>query len=134
MSDSALPGIPAVDLARRLEGGERVQVLDIRVAERVAAGRVTFGAALDFRALPAAQLYQAPHLDRLALDRSEPVAVICGHGNSSQQATRFLRERGFAAYSVSGGMAAWGPGYLPPPLPPPPPPHPTPHPAPPRTP
>ncbi len=112
MSDSALPEIPAADLARRLEGGERVQVLDIRVAERVAAGRVTFGAALDFRALPAAQLYQAPHLDGLALDRSEPVAVICGHGNSSQQATRFLRERGFAAYSVSGGMAAWETVYL----------------------
>ncbi len=113
MSDSALPEIPAADLARRLERGERVQVLDIRVAERVAAGRVAFGAALDFRAVPAAQLYQPPHLDGLALDRSEPLAVICGHGNSSQQATRFLRERGFAAYSVSGGMAAWETVYLP---------------------
>jgi len=113
MSDSALPEIPAADLARRLERGERVQVLDIRVAERVAAGRVAFGAALDFRAVPAAELYQPPHLDGLALDRSEPVAVICGHGNSSQQATRFLRERGFAAYSVSGGMAAWETVYLP---------------------
>src|SRR6266550_3925237 len=47
------------------------------------------------------------------LDPAAPVAVICGHGNSSQQATQYLRERGFDAFSMTGGMAAWDTVYLP---------------------
>ena len=105
--------IPAADLARRLDHGERVQLLDVRSAERVAQGRVTLGATVDFRALPASQLYDLPTLEPLGLDPAAPVAVICGHGNSSTQAARFLRERGFEAYSVAGGMAAWETVYLP---------------------
>lgn len=90
-----------------------MQVLDIRVPERVAQGRVTLGATLDFRALVASQLYQLPTLESLRLDPHVPVAVMCGHGNSSSKAARFLRDRGFEAYSVAGGMAAWETVYLP---------------------
>jgi glyoxylase-like metal-dependent hydrolase (beta-lactamase superfamily II)/rhodanese-related sulfurtransferase len=115
MPDSAplSPQLAATDLARRLDAGERVQLLDVRAPERVAQARITFGATLDFRALPASELYRLPSLAPLGLDRAAPVAVICGHGNSSQPATRFLREHGFDAYSVSGGMAAWETVYLP---------------------
>src|SRR5256886_906631 len=113
MLEPSVPLIPAADLARRLDQGEHLQLLDIRSAERVAQGRVTFGATLDFRALAASQLYQLATLDPLGLDPATPVAVICGHGNSSTEATRFLRERGFEAYSVAGGMASWETVYLP---------------------
>jgi glyoxylase-like metal-dependent hydrolase (beta-lactamase superfamily II) len=108
-----VPHIPARDLARRLDAGERVQLLDVRAPERVAQGRVTLGATLDFRAVPASAMYRLPTLEPLGLDAAAPVAVICGHGNSSQRATSFLRERGFDAYSVTGGMAAWETVYLP---------------------
>jgi len=108
-----VPLIPAADLARRLDQGERVQLLDIRSAERVAEGRITLGSTLDFRALVASQLYQLATLDPLRLNPADPVAVICGHGNSSTEATRFLRDRGFEAYSLAGGMAAWETVYLP---------------------
>src|SRR5437667_415392 len=113
MPEPSVPLIPAAELARRLDQGEHLQLLDIRSAERVAQGRVTFGATLDFRALAASQLYQLATLDPLGLDPATPVAVICGHGNSSTEATRFLRERGFEAYSVAGGMASWETVYLP---------------------
>jgi len=113
MPESPVPLIPAPDLARRLDQGERVQLLDVRSAERVAQGRVTLGATLDFRALAASHLYQLATLDSLRLDPAAPVAVICGHGNSSARATRFLRDQGFEAYSVAGGMAAWETVYLP---------------------
>src|SRR6266702_696543 len=112
MPDAELPQMPAADLAQRLDGGEHVQVLDIRSPERVAHGRVAFGATLGFRALAASEMYRLPSLAPLGLERTAPVAVICGHGNSSQRATRFLRERGFEAYSVTGGMAAWETVYL----------------------
>src|SRR5881392_2430508 len=113
MPEPSVPLIPAADLARRLDQGEHVQLLDIRSTERVAQGRVTLGATLNFRALAASQLYQLATLDPLGLDPAAPVAVICGHGNSSAGATRFLLERGFEAYSVAGGMAAWETVYLP---------------------
>src|SRR5256885_11081500 len=108
-----VPRIPAADLARRLDQGERVQLLDIRTPERVARGRVTLGATLDFRTLPASAMYQLPTLESLRLDPTAPVAVMCRHGNSSQPATQYLRERGFDAFSVTGGMAAWDTVYLP---------------------
>src|SRR5436853_2487931 len=113
MPEPSVPHIPATDLARRLDQGERVQLLDIRTPERVARGRVTLGATLDFRTLPASAMYELPTLDPLRLDATAPVAVICGHGNSSQQATQYPRERGFDASSVAGGMAAWDTVYLP---------------------
>src|SRR5256886_11134127 len=113
MPPPSVPRIPAADLARRLDQGERVQLLDIRTPERVARGRVTLGATLDFCTLPASAMYELPTLDPLRLDPAAPVAVICGLGNSSQQATQYLRERGFDAFSVTGGMAAWDTVYLP---------------------
>ena len=107
-----LPQIPPDELARRLDRGDRVQVLDIRAPEKVARGRVAFGAALDFKALPGSRLYQLPTLDALGLAPGTPVAVICGHGNSSKQMTTFLRDKGVEAYSVVGGMAAWETVYV----------------------
>src|SRR2546428_9907283 len=113
MPEPTVPLNPAPDLARRLDQGERVQLVDIRSDERVARGRIAFGATLDFRSLAASQLYQLATLEPLRLDPAAPVAVICGHGNSSAKATAFLRDRGFEAYSVAGGREAWGTGHPP---------------------
>src|SRR2546423_14294383 len=101
-----VPRIPAPDLARRLDQGERVQLLDIRTPERVARGRVTLGATLDFRTLPASAMYELPTLDSLRLDPAAPVAVICGHSHSSQPGPPYLPERGFDAFSVPRRAAA----------------------------
>src|SRR5207245_730266 len=67
------------DLALRLDRGERVQLLDIRATERVAQVRVTFGPALDFRAVPASEIYRLSSLEPLHLDRAHPAAVIATH-------------------------------------------------------
>jgi len=120
MPDAAVPQLAPEDLARRLDQGDAVQVLDIRAPERLANGRVTLGERLAFRNLKGSALYALPDLDTLGLDTGAPIAVICGHGNSSQRATLFLRERGVTAFSVTGGMAAWERVVVPRRLPPPP--------------
>jgi glyoxylase-like metal-dependent hydrolase (beta-lactamase superfamily II) len=112
MTDLAVPSLEPEALALRLERGEPVQVLDVRAADRVARNRVTFGPALDFQAMPNSRILGLPTLEPLGLDPKRPVAVICGHGNSSRQTTMFLRERGFEAYSVVGGMAKWETVYV----------------------
>jgi glyoxylase-like metal-dependent hydrolase (beta-lactamase superfamily II)/rhodanese-related sulfurtransferase len=112
MPDPAVPQIPPQELAERLDAGESLQVLDVRAAEKVARGRVALGPELDFHAHPNSKLFATSDLATLRLDTARPIAVICGHGNSSKQATAFLRERGYEAYSVIGGMAAWETVYV----------------------
>jgi len=112
MPDSPPPQIPPQELAERLDRGEPLQVLDIRAPEKVERGHVMLGPELDFHAHPNAQLLALPDVRELHLDTARPIAVVCGHGNSSKKATAFLRERGFEAYSVIGGMAAWETVYV----------------------
>ena len=107
MADSALPQIPPQELAERLDRGEALQVLDVRAPEKVERGHIALGSELDFHAQPNSKLFTMPDVKELQLDAGRPIAVVCGHGNSSKKATAFLRERGFEAYSVIGGMAAW---------------------------
>lgn len=112
MPDAALPQIPPQELAERLDRGEPLQVLDVRAPDRVAGGHVALGEELEFHALPNSQIFKLPDVRELQLDATRPVAVICGHGNSSKQTTAFLRDRGYQAYSVIGGMAAWEAVYV----------------------
>jgi glyoxylase-like metal-dependent hydrolase (beta-lactamase superfamily II) len=107
-----LPQISPSELAERLDRGEPVQLLDVRAPEKVAQGHVALGIELEFHALPNSKILALPDVGALQLDAARPVAVICGHGNSSKQTTAFLRDRGYDAYSVSGGMAAWESVYV----------------------
>ena len=113
MSKTAVREIPADELARRLDRGEQVQLLDVRSPDNVARGRITLGSGLDFHALPASQIERLPSLDTLELDSQQGVVVVCGHGNSSKGTAALLHQRGLDAYSVTGGMAAWDAVYLP---------------------
>jgi glyoxylase-like metal-dependent hydrolase (beta-lactamase superfamily II)/rhodanese-related sulfurtransferase len=104
--------ISAEELARRLDDGERVQLLDVRSRASVTRGHISFGTGLDFHALPAAEIERSPSADALSVDPQQDVLVVCGHGNSSRRAATLLRQRGLAARSVAGGMAAWDAVYL----------------------
>jgi glyoxylase-like metal-dependent hydrolase (beta-lactamase superfamily II)/rhodanese-related sulfurtransferase len=112
MPDSTLPQIPPQELAERLDRGESLQVLDVRAADKVDRGHIEMGPELAFHAHPSAKILALPDLGALHLDAKRPIAVICGHGNSSKKATAFLRERGYEAFSVIGGMAAWETVYV----------------------
>ena len=39
--------------------------------------------------------------------KESEIIVICRSGNRSGQATRFLKNKGFDAYNMSGGMLTW---------------------------
>src|SRR5712691_84048 len=112
MPDRVTEQITADELAQRLDRGESLQVLDVRTPDRVARNRVAFGTELQFHALPSSKIFALPNVRDLQLDAARPVAVSCGHGNSSKQTTAFLRERGYEAFSVTGGMAAWEAVYV----------------------
>jgi Fe-Mn family superoxide dismutase len=98
---SELPAVTVEELRSMIEGGGKVAVVDVRMADDFDAGKDT---------LPTAK-YIDP--DRIAgaaaeLPRDVPVAVYCVYGfHVSQDAVAALRGRGVDARVVSGGIAAW---------------------------
>jgi rhodanese-related sulfurtransferase len=47
------------------------------------------------------------------LPRDQQLLVICRSGNRSRSAAKYLREQGFDARSVAGGIAVWAAHGLP---------------------
>lgn len=104
------PNVPEIgvdDLARALEAGEPLQVLDIRAPFRVATGRIDVASENQFFNIVGSRLLTMQTAADVGLDPERPIAVVCAHGNSSKAATEFLNRLGFRARSVRGGMAAW---------------------------
>ena len=100
-SDKSLPSISVEELAAKLEEGDDIQVLDARPRH-----------------------YMSRNVDQMAgavwrdpdqveswadqLSREQPVLVYCAYGfHVGCNVTRALRERGFDARFVRGGVSAW---------------------------
>lgn len=101
------PEIAPEELARAVERGDEIQVLDVRAPAHVARGRIDVVPDGQFRNIVGSRLLTMSTPDGLRLKRDVPVAVVCGHGNSSKQAAAHLNQLGYAARSLRGGMAAW---------------------------
>lgn len=99
-----IPEVSAEELLSRLEGDAPPQVLDIRAAERATLGHIEAAAYCN---VPGSRLGRLSGADEIGLTRSRPVAVVCDRGISSRQVTAWLRQQGFDACSVRGGMLAW---------------------------
>jgi hydroxyacylglutathione hydrolase len=85
--------------------GSRPFVLDVREPWEFRQGHVP-GAVN----VPLGQL--AMRVD--SLDKQQPVAVVCAHGNRSQSAAALLGQKGFAkVYNVLGGTVGWQQAGLP---------------------
>ncbi len=89
---------PEIDIDKLDAGRSGATVIDVREPGEYKAGHV-----------PGARLVPMGHLAERTdeLDRSRPVYVVCASGNRSAAMTDLLVARGFEAYSVAGGTAAW---------------------------
>ncbi|MGI9037660.1 MAG: MBL fold metallo-hydrolase [Gemmatimonadota bacterium] len=96
--------ISPAELADRLEGGDDLQVLDVRAPHRLASGTVE---AEDFFNVKGSDIMGLADPASAGLDPSRPIAVVCGHGHASMTVTQFLRHKGWPAVSLRGGVTAW---------------------------
>lgn len=96
--------ITPAELADSLEGGENIQVLDVRAAHRLASGTVE---APRFLNTVGSVIMNLEDPTEAGIDRAARVAVVCGHGNASLTVAAHLINQGFQALSLQGGMAAW---------------------------
>jgi rhodanese-related sulfurtransferase len=84
--------------AQELIDGDEVQLVDVREAYEVEAGRIAGSRHIE--------------LERLAsqaetIDREKPVLFYCRLGARSGMAANAFRRAGYKAYSLTGGLEAW---------------------------
>ena len=81
-----------------------VQVVDVRQPHEWEAGRIEGS-----RHIPSADLEERPE----QLDAARRVVTVCRSGSRSGDAARFLRDNGFRAENLDGGLLAWVDAGLP---------------------
>lgn len=92
------PEILVTELADRVEDGEDVQLVDVRQPWEAALASLPNSLLIPLRELPA----------RMSeLDPARPVITYCHVGQRSADAAAFLRQQGFRARSLAGGIDAW---------------------------
>jgi len=101
-----VPEIAPSALAEMLERELEPQIVDVRTPAEFARGHVHGALNVPVTALPS-------RLDSLSLERDRPVVAICLTAHRSVPAVRLLRERGFDAVQLAGGMMAWRAEKLP---------------------
>ncbi|MDP9824019.1 rhodanese-like domain-containing protein [Nocardioides massiliensis] len=89
---------PEIDIAQLAAEADRARVIDVREFAEYVAGHVPGATPIPMGQLPS-------RLDEI--DRARPVYVVCASGNRSAAMTDFLIAKGYDAYSVAGGTAAW---------------------------
>ena len=101
-----VPEIAPGELVERLKLEPQPQVVDVRTPAEFAAGHLRGAVSAPVTGL-------ASRLDALKLDHARPVVAICLTAHRSVPAVRLLRQRGFDALQLAGGMIAWRAQRLP---------------------
>jgi glyoxylase-like metal-dependent hydrolase (beta-lactamase superfamily II) len=94
-------------LVSKLESGAPIRVLDVRAPDALAGGRVDIVPAERFLNIRGSEILALGNAVAERIRPDGPIAVVCGHGNSSKQIAVHLNEMGYQAQSMRGGMVAW---------------------------
>lgn len=90
--------ITANELEKKLNGSEKVNIIDVREEEEVVMGKIPEAKHIPLGEIP-------NKLDELNM--SEHYYIVCRSGGRSGRACEFLIQHDFNVTNVSGGMLAW---------------------------
>jgi rhodanese-related sulfurtransferase len=101
-----VPRITPQELKDRLEHGDSVSVFDVRTRESRESGAIVPGSDhLDVNAEIKAGNPEI--LLSMDLPKDETIVIACNTGGKSSRAAQTLREHGYDAVVLDGGMTAW---------------------------
>ncbi|KAL9649523.1 hypothetical protein ABK040_007656 [Willaertia magna] len=80
------------------------QILDVRTESEFNAGHID--KAINCSFLPSVWTFQT-RLEQIPLDKTKPIYCICLSAHRSIAAVKLLRQLGFEAYQLQGGMKEW---------------------------
>jgi rhodanese-related sulfurtransferase len=101
-----VPELAATQLKEALEGPNPPQLVDVRSHGEYRHGHIQGAVSAPITSL-------ASVLAELRLDPKRPVVAICLSAHRSIPAVRLLRQKGFEASQLAGGMYAWRAAELP---------------------
>jgi len=90
--------IPTIEVQRRLEVGEKLNLIDVREVAEVQGGHIP-----GIVNIPLGLLEFRMH----ELDKNTPYIIVCRSSARSGQATAFLQAQGYDVTNMVGGMLAW---------------------------
>jgi rhodanese-related sulfurtransferase len=97
--------IDAMALRDMLERGELVTLVDVR--KREAHTEDSIPGSVNYDAYDALHSGDERAMEGLELPEGERVVTYCNRGTSGAVAAEQLRQRGYEAYSLEGGLEAW---------------------------
>lgn len=83
-----------------LDGGQALQLVDARTGLEFRQGTIAGARHAPLTEMPGS-------MQRLPFEPDIPVVVLCLSGHRSLPGTRWLRARGYQAYSLQGGILSW---------------------------
>ncbi|MFC4404901.1 rhodanese-like domain-containing protein [Gracilibacillus xinjiangensis] len=90
--------IQPAELAEKLNSGEKLNIIDVREDDEVAAGVIPGAKHIRLGEIP----------ERMnELDKDEHYYMVCRSGARSGRATEYLEANGIEATNMAGGMLAW---------------------------
>lgn len=103
--------VSAEELKRRLDSGAIQFILDLRNEDEYTAWRIETQPDVPSINIPQEDYMgeEEKYLPRLPKNRS--LAIICAHGDGSRYAAEMLRDWGYDAVSLKGGMDLWSDFY-----------------------
>ena len=110
--NQAFPQISPLELTRRLKGGPKVTVLDVRSPAEFQAGHIPGARLVPVDELNAGNL--ADFVDAENIRADNPLYLTCHAGKRAEKAAQVLREAGVEHLAlVQGGTEAWQKAGLP---------------------
>lgn len=98
-SEGSIPLITADSLKASM-GNPKIVILDVRTPEEFAEGHVQGAVNVDYRSADF-----AAKVDKL--DKTKSYEVYCKSGRRSGESVKLMKEKGFNAASVTGGILEW---------------------------
>ena len=112
MDESARLALSPSETKRLMDEHPGVQIIDVRTAES-RRGRKVLPGAVHLDVKDQVTHGDASGLLAAGLDPNKPVVAICNSGGSCTISAAMLRENGFDAHFLEGGVNAWNEEGLP---------------------
>jgi rhodanese-related sulfurtransferase len=93
-----VPEMTVADLRAALAGGEPPLLLDVRESYEWRQVRIPGAMHMPMNSVPG----RLPELPK-----EQPIVVLCAHGSRSFGVTHYLREQGYDAINLKGGITQW---------------------------
>jgi glyoxylase-like metal-dependent hydrolase (beta-lactamase superfamily II)/rhodanese-related sulfurtransferase len=103
--------ITVAELDERIERGDSFLLLDVRNQDEFERWRIEGRNPFETLHIPYFQFVENEDESARRVPKGKQVVVVCAKGGSSEYVADVLRQRGYDAVNLEGGMIAWGNYY-----------------------